>query len=998
RLAAALGALHVSGVEVDWAGYFTAAGHTPRRVPLPTYAFDKQRYWLDAPSVAGEGNAGRTGQTGQTAADHPLLGAVVELPDSGGVVLTGRLAVRSQPWLADHMVQDAVVFPGSGLVELALRAGDEVGCSVVRELTLDALLVLPENRGVRIQVVVGAEEDGGDDRPVAVYSRAENADPDEGWTRHAAGRLAAAAGEALSPLPAVWPPEGAVEIDVTDRYDGLAAQGLVYGTAFQGLSRAWYLGQDVYAEIDLPERERPAAEGFGLHPALLDASLHAIGLAGPTADHAALPFAWTDVELHGAGAASLRLRLAPAGEQAVSLTAADREGREVLSVGRLVLRPITPDQLAVGARAGADSLFTLDWVPWKAAAELPPAPHALAVLGADVHLPTGAAAVPVHADWAALEAAVAAGGTVPEVVFAVLPAPQDGPGGGPADPREAAVRMLELAQAWVTDERFRSSRLVAVTRGAVATGPDEGVADLVHAPVWGVLRTAQLEYPDRFVLLDLDPGAVGPPPSAAVLAAAHTDEPQLAVRAGGILTPRLARAAAPAAEPGRGIGPEGTVLITGGTGTLGALVARHLVTRHGVRRLLLTGRRGPDAPGAGRLAAELEELGAEVRIAACDAADREALRELLATVPAQWPLTAVVHTAGVVDDGVLTALDRPRVDAVMRPKADAAWNLHELTQDAGLSAFVLFASAGGTLGAPGQANYAAANVYLDALAQHRRSLGLPGQSLAWGLWSGAGMADALAEADVVRMARSGVLGLSAEEGLALFDRALATDAAALVPVRLALGALARAPQGVPPVLRGLVRVPARRGPAGPGPAGAAGADGAWRRLTELAGEERSRAVLDLVRATAASVLGHERKEAIDPEKGFLDIGFDSLTAVEFRNRLDGLSGRRLPATLVFDHPSAQALAARLEEELAADQAAAAPEPAPRSLSEQLGQLDRALAEARPDDTEHAEIAAGLKALLAQWQAHRKAAEDDISQVTADELFGILDEELETLEP
>ncbi|MEV7175004.1 SDR family NAD(P)-dependent oxidoreductase, partial [Streptomyces sp. NPDC093224] len=1000
RLAAAVGALHVSGVPVDWAAYYTASGRTPRRVALPTYAFDKQRYWLDAPTVAGEGQAGRTGQT---ATDHPLLGAVVELPDSGGVVLTGRLAVRSQPWLADHVVQDAVVFPGSGLVELALRAGEEVGCAVLEELTLDALLVLAETRGVRIRAVVGAEEEGGG-RPVAVYSLAEDAHPGQDWTRHASGRLAATRGEPL-PSPAVWPPEGSSEIDVASRYDDLANQGLVYGPAFQGLLRAWSLGEDVYAEIGLPEREHATAHGFGLHPALLDAALHAIGLAGPTADGAALPFVWSDVEVHGPGSTFLRLRLTPSGDNAVSLSATDAAGRPLLSVGRLALRPITPDQLAAGRPAGADSLFRLDWVEWTGAAT-PAAPPATAVIGTDVHgiapaaAAAGAPAVAVYEDWDALDAAVTASGTAPEVVFATQAAPPDGPGGAEAS-RAAAVRVLELAQAWAADERFRSARLVAVTRGAVATGPDEGVSDLVHAPVWGVLRTAQLEYPDRFVLLDTDPGAPAALVPAPVLAAAaHGDEPQLALRGDRIKVPRLARAVPPAPGSGpRRIDPGGTVLITGGTGTLGALIAHHLVTEYGVRRLLLSGRRGPDAPGADRLAAELSALGAKVRIVACDAADPEALRELLATVPAGHPLTAVVHTAGVVDDGVLTALDGQRMDAVLRPKVDAAWNLHELTAGSDLAAFVLFASAGGTLGAPGQANYAAANVYLDALAQHRRALGLPGQSLAWGLWSDAGMAGGLASADIARMERSGVLGLSAEEGLALFDRALATEAPALVPLRLDPAAVARAPQGVPAVLRGLVRVPARRGPVGRasgGAVGAVGADGAWSRLAALSGEERLRAVLDLVRATAAGVLGHERKEAVDPEKGFLDIGFDSLTAVEFRNRLDALTGRRLPATLIFDHPSAQALAVSLDGELAVQRAAVAPDAVvPKTLAERIGQLDRALAEAGSDDAEHSEIAEALKGLVARWSARRPTGAEDISGATADELFDILDEELET---
>ncbi|WAL67946.1 SDR family NAD(P)-dependent oxidoreductase [Amycolatopsis cynarae] len=953
-VAAAVASLFVTGSTPDFSAFYPGG----RTVDLPTYAFQRKRYWLENPTGArGRGAA----EVGQREAEHPLLGSVVVAADSGGVVLTGRLSLRTQPWLAEHVVQGSVLFPGTAFVELAVRAGDEAGCGRLDELTLAAPLILPRDGGVRLQVVLGAEDESGE-RSLGIYSQAEDTAEQAEWIRHGSGRMSP---EADPPAAvAEWPPPGAVEIDVSDRYDQLAAQGFDYGPVFAGLRRVWRAGATLAAEVALPEHADAAA--FGLHPALLDAALHVIGLAGPTEDKPVLPFAWSGVSLHAAGAPSLRVLVSSDAENTVSLTATDPAGTPVLSVASLALRPIADDAFAVAARSAVDdSLFRVEWLPRT---EEPGAPLDVrsAVLGAD---PFGFGGQS-YEDLDALVSAVRAGSPIPDVVIASFAAPA---GASPRGAREAAHRLLALAQAWVGPDVPAGSRLVVVTSRAIATRPEEGVEDLTHAALWGVIRTAQLEYPDRFMVVDVDEGDL---PVGAVLGAMYAGEPGVAVRDGAVLVHRLAKHVPPAGAP-VSLDPDGTVLVTGGTGVLGRLIARHLVTAHGVRHLLITSRRGAAAPGAAELAASLTELGATVSLAACDLADRESVAAVLAGVPAGHPLTAVVHTAGVVDDGVLLALTPERMDAVLRPKVDAAWHLHELTASLDLAAFVLYSSAGGTLGAAGQANYSAANVFLDALAHHRAALGLPAVSLAWGLWSEGGMSGDLADTDLVRMARSGVLGLSFADGLELFDATFGAGQPSLVPVRLDMSGVRGDTHGVPAMLRGLVRGGSRRR--------AEAADDSWDRIVALPAEERGRALLDLVCGAAAVVLGHERREAIDPRKGFIELGFDSLTAIELRNRLDALTGRRLPATLIFDHPSAAALAGFLGAGLADTSSL---------VDTRLAGLEAAVRETELDDASRDELVTRLKTLLAALSPV-SPADGEIEDASADDLFALLDEELES---
>jgi NADPH:quinone reductase-like Zn-dependent oxidoreductase/acyl carrier protein len=352
--------------------------------------------------------------------------------------------------------------------------------------------------------------------------------------------------------------------------------------------------------------------------------------------------------------------------------------------------------------------------------------------------------------------------------------------------------------------------------------------------------------------------------------------------------------------------PDGTVLITGAPGALGGLVAGHLVTTSGAGRLLLVSRSGPAAAGAAALAAALAADGAGVTVTACDVACRPALAAVLARIPAGSPLTAVIHAAGAIDDGVVGSLTAERVAAVMRPKADAAALLDELTGDAGLAAFVLFSSAAGVLGGAGQGGYAAANAFLDALAARRRARGLPATSLAWGLWARrSALTGHLTGRDIARVNRGGMTELSDQDGLALLDRALTMDEPLLVPAAIDIAArraeAARDPNTpVPALLRALIRQPARRRAAtdAGGPVATLAA-----RLGPLPAAERLRMLTELVAAHAAAVLGHATADAISPDRALRDTGFDSLTAVELRNRLAAATGLRLPATLAFDHPT-----------------------------------------------------------------------------------------------
>ncbi len=1204
----------VTGMEVDWRGAIGAANF----VELPTYAFERRRFWLSG----GGGGAADAAGLGLGASEHALLGAVVELPTSGGVVLTGRLSASVQGWLSDHTVGATVLFPGAGFVELAIRAGDEVGCGVVEELNLAAPLVLPATGSVAVEVIVGGPDESGT-RTVSVFSRAEAS---SGWLLHAEGVLGVGSVEPNADL-SVWPPAGAVAVDIGDGYERLAERGYGYGPAFRGLTSMWRRGDEVFAEVALPADAGLSVAGFGVHPVLLDAALHAVVLAsmeGELAEGSVLvPFSWQRVSLYAAGAEAVRARIVPSGPSSMSIELADGLGLPVLSVSSMVARPVSDKQLlAAASSSGPDRIFEVVWSAQPAekvhpvsvfawgttvvdTAEVEPAAYLFAsppVAGdvvADVYAATravlnvlqtslardgaatlvistrGAVALPgedvtdlagaavwglvrsaqtehpgrivlVDADAPLDDSAVAAvlaagepqvvvrGGTVhtarvhgSRAVGGVLVPPAQGPWrlgmssrgtfedlrlepipdesevNAPLAPGRVRVALSAIAANFrdvmialglypdpdavmgveasgvvvetapgesrfavgdrvmglfpegtgtiaVTDRRLLvkapagwSHTAAATTSVVFATAyyalrnlatVKAGQRVLVHAGTggvgmaavqlarhlgvevfatasrgkWDTLRamgfdddhisdSRSLEFEDKFravtggrgfdVVLDslagefVDASLRLVAPGGVFLEMGKTDirDPQaiagqypgVRYRAfdlfeagpdriqqilaeltelfeGGVLRPlpvttfdvRRAPAALRYLSQARHVGKvvmtmpgawaAGTVLVTGGTGMAGSALARHVVARHGVRHLVLVSRRGPEAPGAAELVAELSGAGCAVQVVACDAADREALAKVIADIGVQHPLSAVIHTAGALDDALVTSLTPERMDVALRAKVDAAWNLHELTRDLDVSAFVLFSSMAGLVGSSGQGNYAAANSFLDGLAAHRRAHGLPAISLGWGLWDQAsGMTGGLATVDFARFARDGVLAMSSDEALELFDTALIVDEPFVLPAHIDLAALRVKFDGgtLPPMFVDLINAPTRR-QVDDSLAAAKSKSALLQRLEGLDEDEQHAVLLDLVRSTIATVLGSASPETIDPDQAFQELGFDSLTAVEMRNRLKTATGLALSPTLIFDYPNSAALAGYIHGEIVGSSGPVAPAAAP----------------------------------------------------------------------
>jgi polyketide synthase 12 len=704
------------------------------------------------------------------------------------------------------------------------------------------------------------------------------------------------------------PPPGAEPTDADQLYQHAAASGYQYGPAFQAVRALWRRGRDLFAEVRLPEAAGPA-DGFGIHPALLDAALHPLLPKARLDDGTALlPFSWSGVTLYAAAATSLRVTVSQLeSDLEFRLSATDPAGAPVFEADSVTMRPADPRTIA---RNDVPGLFALDWTP---------------------HWPARRAAV---GDWLELDSLTTvldAGAAAPAVVVAAIDTAAIDTGaidtaaidtGGEL---AASERVLALLQRWLADPRLAESRLVLVTQGGAGTDEAE-VLDLGAAAVWGLVRSAQAEHPDRFMLIDIDVDIDVDNDLGTVVELLDPGEPQMAVRAGRPLVPRLVRASAigqadapPELNPdGTVLNPDGTVLIVGGTGVLGGLIAEHLVRSRQARHLLLASRRGPDSPGTAGLVSRLTDLGAEVGVAALDVTDLSALTDLIARIDPARPLTGVIHAAGRLDDAVITSLTPERLGRVWAVKAGGAANLHAATAHLPLAMFVLFSSAAALLGSPGQANYAAANAFCDALAARRRGGGHAGLSVAWGLWADtSGMTGGLTESDLARMSRSGITPLPRDRALTLFEAAIRSGRSRLLAANLDPHDIR--PGDVPAVLRGLAGRSRRR----------AADDTAELNLAELdlygrlAPERRREVLTDLVRERAATVLGHASPGGVTADATFKQLGIDSLTAVDLRNRLAAATGLRLSSTLVFDYPTPRALGQHLASRFAPGKAAPA---------------------------------------------------------------------------
>ncbi|MEV4240237.1 type I polyketide synthase [Nocardia sp. NPDC049737] len=965
-----LGQAHTAGVAVDWDGLFSTLQVS--RIALPTYAFEHRRYWLEP----GRGEA-------RNVSEHSLLTDVVRVADRDEWLFSGRLSLRTHPWIADHTTYGVVLVPSAALMEMLLVAGRRIGCDAVEELTLESPILPPPDGDVELQVLVREPDPTGRRSFTFHYRLTDTADGE--WTRNASGVMS---GQQLLDIGLVdmlrngpWPPIDAEPVDA----DWIPAQvarvaGLEYGASFIGIDAAWRSGDTMFSQVTL--NEEVSAERFQLHPALFDMALHA-GLVGliwsddkGNPAEGKLLFRWGATQFHTTSkVTTLRVMAIQRSGEAITVVAVDQDGNPVVSVDEVVMRSYDVQQFRATLSGGRAARYALRW----AAVETP---DGIIRRGSTAVL--GTTQVPGIAERYLDLAALAAAPTVPDVVvWSEFTAPHGDSRSSVSDRVKVALRMVN---GWLADERFARSQLVVVT-GRAAALPDEA-PDTASAAVSGLIRSAQTEYPERIVLLDADESVGARHISTDFIRAAiTTGEPQLALRGDLVLAPRLEAVTSAAAEP-VSFGT-GTVLITGGTGGLGALLSRHLVTAHGVRRLLLVSRRGERADGATELAAELSGLGAQVRIAACDVTDRDALRDLLSGLPAQFPLTGVVHTAGVLDDATFHTLSDDQVDRVFAPKADAAWHLHELTRDMNLSAFVMFSSIAGMIGSAGQANYAAANSFLDALAVRRRAEGLPALALAWGPWQqDIGMTGALDHTAMGRLERFGLAPLNRTDGLRLFDESLTTaePVSALMHLDTDKLRLEAHTGAVPAALRGFVRARGR--------AATTSSDGPslGERLHGVAEAKRRGVVLDLVREHVATVLGYGSVDDIGPDRGFDELGFDSLGGVEFRNRLSKATGLSLPSTLVFDYPTAGDIADYLLAQTVVTAPAQPTSTVPDDIARLEAMLERIIAGGSDDET-----VAGLRGVNERLRDYLtgKSPEgdyDDLELHSDSELFDLIDEE------
>jgi acyl transferase domain-containing protein/acyl carrier protein len=934
RLIGSVTELHLAGTPVNWEAVL---GRRGQRVPLPSYGFQRQRYWVPLSPARAAGAAG----AGLFDLTHPLLFMATPLA-AGGYLFAGKLRLDEHPWLADHAVSDRVLVPGTALLEMALAAGQKVGLPRVRSLTLQVPIGLLPQQEVRLQLLVDAAGPDGE-RALGIYSqtREERDEPssEADWICHARGVLAPLRREPRpASLPSTLPPALAQPLPHHDLYARLAERGFQYGPAFRGLTAAYKVAATVYGRTEPLEQLQKTAGGFLIHPAVLDAALHTVLVEKQDDDGVLLPFDLEDVELYEPGAEALwSVVEAEPQTSAQQLSARIRlhnhAGRAVAQIGRLSLRNVTPEQLRGSLPGSPGHLYSLQWQtaagterherrePGGAVAVLGRGPRAEAVVRA-----LGDAGIKVI-KVADLNQALDHGSSLTDLIRV---SDTETPLPTPAEIQQGCIELVAELQTLLKAERASQLRFILLTHRAVATGDEEGPVDLMGAAKWGLLRSARAEHSERsWLLLDSDGSADADAQLTALLLDVPHEPEEVALRRNERRVPRLVRATAAGGDrleapaptsyrlhirqTGRQdalalrvpepLAPEGTVVITGGTSGLGAEVAGHLLEQHGVRHLLLLSRQGRQAAGAAELAAKLCTAGRTVRIEAVDVADRSALAEVLATIPEAHPLTGVFHCAAVLHDGLLATLTPEQLAEVFAPKVVGTWNLHQLTEGMDLAAFVVFSSLTGLLGMPGQANYGAANAWLDGLIVHRRQQGLAGQSLAWGSWGEVGLASRLTQIHKDRLVEQGIVPLRTQEGLELLDRALRRPDALLSGVHLDPRALARwaARAKLSPLLRSLVAPETAPGHTVVEAAGRP--DELTRRLVALSEPERRTVLLELLREEVAAVLRLAKPDTVTGERPLRELGLDSLTAMELRNRLATRLAMALPATLVFDYPT-----------------------------------------------------------------------------------------------
>lgn len=881
KLLDTLGQLWVRGVQVDWRAVFK--GTEANRVDLPVYAFQRRRYWLDPPKPAAVQHED-TGSLG-----HGILLHATSIPGTNKVICTGHLSATRQPWLRDHVIGGQTIVPAAALTELALRASQECTGTdesmILEEFTFVAPLALDpeEDAEVQIQVLMGEPEEH-ETRSIDIYSRPKGASTQHEWTRHATGTLRLVSlsntgGEELVNNVGRTEDEFGHEdegqlADVSRAYDALASAGISYGPSFQRVRAIWRPYSDGHDSNELRayiEPRQTQSQKYALHPALLDAALHAPLIAAPdtAAGKIRLPFLFRGVRIFAAsGTGPFIARIRELGEGRFSVTITDKStGTLIAEVSEVVTRAWA-GPAAAGPATG--DLYRLEWIE-------------SAQITTNGEL-TECSRQPD--ELYRVRSTYEDGGTVKIYVIE-------------KSVHEAVAEMLRVILKWSAGNAYAGGRLVIVTENATV----DTDSDLVSAAIWGFVRSAQAELSGgRIVLVDLD-GSIES--EAALLPALASSEEVFAIRKGTFMIPRLGKIAI---APDRALtSPQtsaststldvsGTVLITGGTGGLGALVSQHIARVYGAKHLLLVSRSGVKAPGAPKLHEELSSAGVSVNIEECDCSDREQLATLFANNISQGrpPISAIIHCAGVVDDAVLSSQTPERVSRVLRPKVDAAWHLHELAP-ATVRSFVLFSSFVGILGNEGQTAYTAGNAFLDALARYRVSRGLPALSLAWGPWlNEVGMA-----AETRLKAHNPRLGnakpLTDQQGLQLFDMAMQRSTP---------------PQPVmAPLLVGgpLPLMAAGTGTASKTKFSSQGSEGKWRtKLAKIPLEHRDDELLSLVRGEVAAVLGYQDQNL--PDRPLAELGFDSSTSVMFSNRLRRSSGLLdLPVTLALDYETLPAL-------------------------------------------------------------------------------------------